>query len=184
MGTPGEPGENGDPGKKGDPGEKGDQGDQGDQGETGPSGVITVLTISDFDFGDDLATTDTVTDTMEFPAGCQTASYVAGPSEVAVMNVSVSLSPLGTSSESEFLGTATFDDGDGFETAAGFGMYDTVFTGDNSAGSVATSRSVELTDGLTYLFGLGIKVSTGAPNIPGLNGNRARCTGTVMIVRQ
>jgi hypothetical protein len=131
------------------------------------TGVIAVL-----DFDADW--TQNTPNGAVFPGQCQTESHLAGPNEVAIVNMNGFVAASGPSSDFIQLKAAISEDGWPF---APISVYYTIDGLSDGAGHVSTTAKVELIEGVTYVFGA--QFQTGAPVVVGFS----TCHGTVMVAR-
>jgi hypothetical protein len=131
------------------------------------SGVVTVLDV-------DADWTQNTPNGAVHPAACQTAAYLAGPNEVAIVNMNGFLAPSGATNNFLQLKVAVSVDGWPFEPVSDYYTIDGMTDG---AAQVGTSKSFALEDGATYVFAA--QFQTGFPQVSGFS----TCHGTVMVVR-
>jgi hypothetical protein len=108
------------------------------------------------------------------PAACQTEAHLAGPNEVAIVNMNGFLAPSGATNNFLQLKAAVSVDGWPFEPVSDYYTIDGMTDG---AAQVGTSKSFALEDGATYVFAA--QFQTGFPQVSGFS----TCHGTVMVVR-
>jgi len=129
--------------------------------------VVTVLDI-------DADWTQNMPNGAVHPAACQTEAYLAGPNEVAIVNMNGFLAPSGATTNFLQLKVAVSVDGWPFEPVSDYYTIDGMTDG---AAHVGTSKSFTLEDGATYVFAA--QFQTGFPQVVGFS----TCHGTVMVVR-
>jgi hypothetical protein len=109
-----------------------------------------------------------------FPAQCQTGAHLAGPNEVAIVNMNGFVAASGLSNDFIQLKAAISEDGLPFASPS---VYYTIDGLSDGAGHVSTTKKVVLEEGVTYVFGA--QFQSGAPVVVGFS----TCHGTVMIAR-
>ncbi|MBX2797806.1 MAG: hypothetical protein KTR31_09065 [Myxococcales bacterium] len=166
RGEPGAMGLQGPQGEPGEPGPEGPAGADGAQGEAGPSGVVDTL----FAYGSDTADVLLGDGVRFWVDDCFTDSYVAGPSEVAVVTATLSLR-LGSSAQTSA--------GIRYEEDGSAGIIEGGLLAEVQDQVIPLVNRLELIEGSTYSFGPSAFVQ-------GPNHTRfyAYCQTLVQIVRE
>lgn len=160
-------GEDGSNGTRGLPGEPGPIGETGPMGAPGASGVVKALAVDAAGF---LPTAD---GTAVFPTQCQTAAYVAGAGEVAIVQADASIRLQGVNNAELSVNIGVQKDG----TLTAPGHASVAALSDLSA-SAGTQLMTPLVEGSSYVFGVQLTVNST------LNTTRSVCHLTAMVVRE
>lgn len=134
-----------------------------------------MIKVLGFDEETSIAAPGNHNNTIKVPAGCMTASHVAGPNETAIFTLHVFFQRDGVGGNFFYVNTMTSTTG-----AASFLKANKAAHGDattNQNGQASLTKAIPLTAGQTYIFGAGIG-SNDAEFV-----YRLDCTGTVTIVR-
>jgi hypothetical protein len=142
---------------------------QNKSGGGGPKLTNGVLKVLEFDAD----WTQNMPNGPVYPALCQTGEHLAGPNEVAIINMNGFLAPSGSINDFLQLRAAVSENWGIFQPLPGFTTIDSV----TPAGHVSVTKRLQLYEGVTYIFGA--QFSTLAPLVSGFS----TCQGTIMIVR-
>jgi hypothetical protein len=172
AGATGPAGPEGPLGPTGPPGPAGAEGPVGPAGPHGPSGVVKIL---DLDaawgpahlFGNGGSTVIT-------PVDCRTAAHIAGPGEVAVVQVNGTAAPSLGVNDVLYVEAMVSENGDAFEAATAFPSVESMSDG---TGHASLSTRVDLSAGSTYVFGAGFSTNSQ------VHINGAFCQATVTIAK-
>jgi hypothetical protein len=143
---------------------------QNKSGSGGPKLTSGVLKVLEFDAD----WTQNMPNGAVFPAQCQTEPHLAGPNEVAIVNMNGFVAASGQSFDFIQLKAAISEDGWSFVST---NVYYTIDGLSDGAAHVSTTSKVPLNEGVTYVFGA--QFQSGAPVVVGFS----TCQGTITIVR-
>jgi hypothetical protein len=160
------------------PGPGGAQGPEGPPGATGPAGpqgASGVLKILDFDavWGPAQLPGDSG-NTVVTPVNCRTAAHIAGPGEVAVVQVNGTAAPSVGVLDVLYVEAMVSKNGGAFEPA---NLWPSVESMSDGTGQAGLSTRVALSAGSKYVFGAGFAANTQVS----ING--AFCQATVTIAK-
>jgi hypothetical protein len=167
-GAAGAQGPAGETGPQGEPGVAGPQGAEGPQGPAGPAGFTRVMAF-EASVGTAPINTGIVT-----PAVCQTAAYVAGANEMALISIDSMIRTTGASN-TQFLAPMVSQNGAAPTIAAAFLAAAAVPV--NQYSSLHTQAAVLLTPGVSYRFAAGVRAAAM------LTPAEFVCRGSVMIIK-
>lgn len=171
SGDDGAPGPAGPPGSGGLAGANGAAGAQGPAGPVGPAGADGVVAVRSFgtaSFAPNLAA-----NTPTRPAGCQTAPYVAGEGESAVVTLSASVFPTIVPNAVVYVSVGVGTNGAALVESSP----QAVESMSDGVGSAGVQDLIALTAGTSYVFGAILETSSA------VNLAKSSCTGVVTIVR-
>ena len=171
VGSAGPAGSKGETGAAGAPGSAGPQGPAGPPGPAGASGVVKALSIDANMLSMELPGGNG--QTIITPAACKSASYTAGPGEVALVSASGTASPDLNTSDVIYVYVMS-STGGSFTKAPGGTSAEA--TSDGTA-HVSTQRLLPLDAGKTYVFAVGFASNFKLTVTPG------SCQGVVLIVK-
>jgi hypothetical protein len=173
-------GDQGPAGPQGAQGAAGPQGTQGSQGATGPQGVTGPAGPSGFVSSRTIAGQVGMFNLpggggnqIVTPANCRTASYTAGPGQVAVIAMQVTSSQAAVN-DVLYLNVMASENGGAFAAVSGQRQADTLNV---STTHVANSHVQPLTNGVAYIWGAGLATNAAQTILS------AECAGNVVIYR-